>query len=150
VLTTLHAGGKFEGKGYTVSGGLHGVGVSVVNALSAKLVVEVERDGYQWRQTYERGKAGTKLIRGKPAKKTATTVTFWPDPEIFEDLEFKTDVLAQRLKELAYLTKGVAIVLRDDRLQPPTEETFRFTGGIADFVKALNTGRETLNRVIYF
>ena len=150
VLTTLHAGGKFEGKGYTVSGGLHGVGVSVVNALSEKLVVEVERDGHQWRQTYERGKATSKLIRGKAAKKTGTTVTFWPDPQIFEDLEFKTDILAQRLKELAYLTKGVAIVLRDDRGDPSVEETFRFTGGIADFVKALNTGREALNRVVYF
>jgi DNA gyrase subunit B len=150
VLTTLHAGGKFEGKGYTVSGGLHGVGVSVVNALSEKLVVEVHRDAHEWRQTYERGKSTSKLIKGKASKKTGTTVTFWPDPQIFEDLEFKTDILAQRLKELAYLTKGVAIILRDERVQPPAEETFRFTGGIADFVKALNTGRETLNRVVYF
>jgi len=150
VLTTLHAGGKFEGKGYTVSGGLHGVGVSVVNALSSKLVVEVHRDGHEWRQTYERGKATSKLQRGKASKKTGTTVTFWPDEQIFEDLDFKTDILAQRLKELAYLTKGVAIILRDERVEEPTEETFRFTGGIADFVKALNTGRETLNRVIYF
>jgi DNA gyrase subunit B len=150
VLTTLHAGGKFEGKGYVVSGGLHGVGVSVVNALSEKLVVEVWREGREWRQTYERGKPTSKLTKGKAAKKTGTTVTFWPDPQIFEDLEFKTDILAQRLKELAYLTKGVAIILRDDRTSPPAEETFRFTGGIADFVKALNTGRESLNRVIYF
>jgi len=150
VLTTLHAGGKFEGKGYTVSGGLHGVGVSVVNALSEKLFVEVSRDGHEFHQTYERGKAITKLVKGKTAKKTGTTVTFWPDPQIFEDLDFKTDILAQRLKELAYLTKGVSIILRDDRVEPATEETFRFTGGIADFVKALNTGREQLNRVIYF
>ena len=150
VLTTLHAGGKFEGKGYTVSGGLHGVGVSVVNALSEKLIVEVSREGNEWRQTYERGKATSKLQRGKAAKKTGTAVTFWPDPQIFEDLDFKTDILAQRLKELAYLTKGVSIVLRDDRKDPTGEETFRFTGGIADFVKALNTGRETLNRVVYF
>jgi DNA gyrase subunit B len=150
VLTTLHSGGKFEGKGYTVSGGLHGVGVSVVNALSSKLVVEIHRDGHEWRQTYERGKAMSKLMKGKASKKTGTTVTFWPDPEIFEDLEFKTDILAQRLKELAYLTKGVAIILRDERAEPPVEEGFRFTGGIADYVKALNTGRETLNRVIYF
>lgn len=150
VLTTLHAGGKFEGKGYAVSGGLHGVGVSVVNALSKRLEVEVLRDGHEWRQSYERGKPTTKLVKGKATKKAGTTVTFWPDPEIFEDLEFKTDVLAQRLKELAYLTKGVTIVLRDEREDPPAEETFRFTGGIADFVKALNTGRETLNRVVYF
>ena len=150
VLTTLHAGGKFEGKGYTVSGGLHGVGVSVVNALSKKLDVEVYRDGHEWRQSYERGKPITKLSKGKPTKKTGTTVTFWPDPDIFDELEFKSDILGQRLKELAYLTKGVQIVLRDERSTPPGEETFRFTGGIADFVKALNTGRETLNRVIYF
>jgi DNA gyrase subunit B len=150
VLTTLHAGGKFEGKGYVVSGGLHGVGVSVVNALSSKLVVEVNRDGHEWKQSYERGKATSKLQKGKAAKKTGTVVTFWPDPEIFDELDFKTDVLAQRLKELAYLTKGVAITLSDERTKPWTEETFRFTGGIADFVKALNTGRETLNRVVYF
>jgi DNA gyrase subunit B len=150
VLTTLHAGGKFEGKGYTVSGGLHGVGVSVVNALSKRLDVEVHRDGHEWRQSYERGKPITKLTKGKASKKTGTTVTFWPDPDIFDELEFKTDILAQRLKELAYLTKGVMIVLRDERPIPPEEENFRFTGGIADFVKALNTGRETLNRVIYF
>ena len=150
VLTTLHAGGKFEGKGYTVSGGLHGVGVSVVNALSEKLIVEIARDGANWRQTYERGKATSKLQRGKATQKTGTIVTFWPDPQIFEDLEFKTDTLAQRLKELAYLTKGVAIELRDERVDPPAQEMFRFTGGIADFVKALNTGRETLNRVVYF
>jgi DNA gyrase subunit B len=150
VLTTLHAGGKFEGKGYTVSGGLHGVGVSVVNALSEKLEVEVHRDNHEWHQTYERGKATSKLQKGKTSKKTGTIVTFWPDPQIFEDLDFKPDVLAQRLKELAYLTKGVAITLTDERTTPWTEETFRFTGGIADFVKALNTGRETLNRVVYF
>ncbi|MGH2786252.1 MAG: DNA topoisomerase (ATP-hydrolyzing) subunit B [Actinomycetota bacterium] len=150
VLTTLHAGGKFEGKGYTVSGGLHGVGVSVVNALSKRLDVEVSRDGHEWRQSYERGKPITKLSKGKASKKTGTTVTFWPDPDIFDELEFKTDILGQRLKELAYLTKGVQIVLRDERTSPPSEETYRFTGGIADFVKALNTGRETLNRVVYF
>jgi DNA gyrase subunit B len=150
VLTTLHAGGKFDGKGYTVSGGLHGVGVSVVNALSRRLDVEVMRDGHVWRQSFERGKPVTKLVRGKPTSRTGTTVRFWPDPEIFEELEFKADVLAQRLKELAYLTKGVQITLRDERTKPPTEQVFRYTGGIADFVKALNAGRETLNRPIFF
>src|ERR1051326_3866416 len=89
VLTVLHAGGKFDGKGYAVSGGLHGVGVSVVNALSEKLEVIVEREGFSWRQAYSRGKATMKLERGKPSKRTGTTVLFWPDPEIFEDLEFK-------------------------------------------------------------
>jgi DNA gyrase subunit B len=150
VLTVLHAGGKFDGKGYAVSGGLHGVGVSVVNALAEKLDVVVEREGFSWRQTYSRGKPTTKLERGKPSKRTGTTVVFWPDPDIFEDLEFKFDVLQQRLKELSYLTKGVAITLRDERKHPVQEEVYRASGGIADMVKALNTGRETLNKVIYF
>jgi DNA gyrase subunit B len=150
VLTVLHAGGKFDGKGYAVSGGLHGVGVSVVNALSEKLEVVVAREGYEWRQTYTRGKSTMKLERGKSTKRSGTTVNFWPDPQIFEDLEFKFDVLAQRLKELSYLTKGVSIVLRDERTHPHQEETWKASGGIADMVKALNTGRETLNKPVYF
>ena len=107
VLTTLHAGGKFGGKSYQVSGGLHGVGVSVVNALSERLEVEVVRDGKLWRQEYKRGKPLAKLKAVKPAKRTGTTVTFWPDPEIFTDeREFKFDTLAQRLREMAFLTKA--------------------------------------------
>jgi DNA gyrase subunit B len=150
VLTTLHAGGKFGGKGYVVSGGLHGVGVSVVNALSERLEVEVHRDGFRWDMAFSRGKATQKLTKGKPSSKTGTTVTFWADPQIFDEIEFKTDVLAQRLKELSYLTKGVTIVLLDERTSPAEEQTFRATGGIADMVKALNTGREALNKVAYF
>ncbi|MFA5890619.1 MAG: DNA topoisomerase (ATP-hydrolyzing) subunit B [Actinomycetota bacterium] len=150
VMTVLHAGGKFGGSGYAVSGGLHGVGVSVVNALSERLNVEVHRDGYEWTQSYARGKPQEKLRKGKASKRNGTTVRFWPDPEIFEDLEFKADVLSQRLKELAYLTKGITITLADQRVDPPVVETWRAQGGIADFVKALNVGRETLNRPVHF
>src|SRR5687768_12916233 len=152
VLTTLHAGGKFEGKGYQVSGGLHGVGVSVVNALSERLTDEVVRDGKQWFQEYERGRPLAKLKAVKPAKRTGTTVSFWPDDQIFtEDTEFKFDTLAQRLREMAFLTKGLEIRLIDHRVEPAQEETFKYTGGIVDFVKHLNTSREPVNkRVAYF
>ncbi len=152
VLTTLHAGGKFEGKGYQVSGGLHGVGVSVVNALSERLEVEVVRDGKQWYQEYERGRPLAKLKAVKPAKRTGTTVSFWPDPEIFtEEREFKFDTLAQRLREMAFLNKGLEIRLTDQRTEPETKETFRYTGGIVDFVKHLNANRDEVNkRVAYF
>jgi len=151
VMTVLHAGGKFGGKGYQVSGGLHGVGVSVVNALSKRVEVEVMRDGHEWTQSFERGAPIHKLKKGKATKKTGTVVRFWPDPEVFEEtLELKTDVLAQRLKELAYLTGGVQITLVDHRKDPSEEQAWKATGGIADFVKALSTGRETLNRVIHF
>ncbi len=150
VMTVLHAGGKFGGGGYQVSGGLHGVGVSVVNALSQKLEVEVHRDGFVHTAAFERGKIVQKTTKGKPSKRTGTTVRFWPDPLMFEEtLEFKSDVLAQRLKELAYLTRGVTITLTDQRKDPPETQTWKATGGIADFVKALNTGRETLNKVIH-
>ena len=152
VLTTLHAGGKFGGKGYQVSGGLHGVGVSVVNALSEKLEVEVVRDGKQWHQEYKRGRPKEKLKAVKPAKRTGTTITFWPDPEIFtEDREFKFDTLAQRMREMAFLNKSLEIRLIDQRVEPKVEETFRYTGGIVDFVKHLNGAREPVNkRVAYF
>ena len=149
VLTTLHAGGKFGGKSYQVSGGLHGVGVSVVNALSERLEVEVVRDGKLWRQEYKRGKPLAKLKAVKPAKRTGTTVTFWPDPEIFTDeREFKFDTLAQRLREMAFLTKALEINLIDHRTEPPQQEKFRYTGGIVDFVKHLNSAREPVNKRI--
>jgi len=150
VMTVLHAGGKFGGGGYQVSGGLHGVGVSVVNALSSKLEVEVHRDGYVWHASFTRGRTVQKTTKGKPTKRTGTTVRFWPDAQMFEEtLEFKADILAQRLKELAYLTRGVTITLTDHRKEPPAVQTWKASGGIADFVKALNTGRETLNKVVY-
>jgi DNA gyrase subunit B len=149
VMTTLHAGGKFGGKGYQVSGGLHGVGVSVVNALSERLEVEVARDGRLWRQKFERGTPSGKLTPTKPAKRTGTTVAFWPDPEIFTDeREFKFDTLAQRLREMAFLNRGLEIRLVDHRIEPEVKETFRYTGGIVDFVRHLNTSREPVNKRI--
>jgi DNA gyrase subunit B len=147
VLTVLHAGGKFGGGGYAISGGLHGVGVSVVNALSQKLVVEVQRDGFTWTQSYERGKRLSPLKKGKPTKKTGTTVTFWPDPEIFvETLEFKRETLAERMRELSFLNKGAEITLTDER--DGHKEVFRATGGLVDFVKYLAQGKETVHRII--
>ncbi|HXF36791.1 MAG TPA: DNA topoisomerase (ATP-hydrolyzing) subunit B [Actinomycetota bacterium] len=149
VLTTLNAGGKFGGAGYRISGGLHGVGVSVVNALSERMVAEVMRDGFVWRQTYARGKATSKLQKAKPTKKTGTVITFWPDPQIFtEDRTFRRDVLAERLQELAFLTKGLEIHLVDEREDPPAKEVFKATGGLADFIRHLSVGKETLHRVI--
>ncbi|MDQ3955048.1 MAG: DNA topoisomerase (ATP-hydrolyzing) subunit B [Actinomycetota bacterium] len=152
VLTTLHAGGKFEGKGYQVSGGLHGVGVSVVNALSERLEVEVVRDGKQWRQAYERGRPLAKLKAIKPAKRTGTTVSFWPDHKIFtEERDFRFDTLAQRMREMAFLNRGLEIRLTDHRVEPVQEEVFRYNGGIVDFVKHLNASRGVMNnRVVYF
>ena len=150
VLTVLHAGGKFGGKGYAVSGGLHGVGVSVVNALSERCEVEVHRGGHVWETAFSRGKNTRKLEKTGAAKDTGTTVRFWPDPQIFSEIEFKFDILAQRLRELSYLTKGVTIVLRDERTDEIEEETFIAAGGIADMVKALNAGREGLNKMVHF
>jgi len=149
VLTTLNAGGKFGGDGYRISGGLHGVGVSVVNALSEKLVVQVMREGGSWTQTYARGKATTKLTKGKPSRKTGTIITFWPDPEIFvEGVEFDSRMLAERLQEHAFLTKGVEIQLIDEREAKPVKQVFKASGGIADFVKHLATGKETIHTKI--
>jgi DNA gyrase subunit B len=146
VLTTLNAGGKFGGEGYRISGGLHGVGVSVVNALSEKLVVQVMRDGGSWTQTYARGKATTKLTKGKATRKTGTIITFWPDPEIFvEGVEFDSRMLAERLQEHAFLTKGVEIQLIDEREGKPEKQVFKASGGLADFVKHLATGKETIH-----
>jgi DNA gyrase subunit B len=146
VLTTLNAGGKFGGGGYRISGGLHGVGVSVVNALSERLIVAVERDGFQWGQEYSRGKSTGKLVKGKPSKRTGTAVTFWPDPQIFtEGTDFKREVLAERLQELSFLTRGVEITLIDERESPAVKETFKATGGLSDFVKHLAVGKEVLH-----
>ena len=152
VLTTLHAGGKFGGKGYQVSGGLHGVGVSVVNALSERLEVEVARNGKLHRQEYERGRPQAPLKVVKPAKRTGTTVAFWPDPLIFTDeREFRYDTLAQRMREMAFLNRGLEIRLIDRRVSPEASDTFRYTGGIVDFVKHINTSRDAVNkRIAYF
>jgi DNA gyrase subunit B len=151
VLTILHAGGKFGGEGYKVSGGLHGVGLSVVNALSKWLVVEVGRDGKVHTQRYEYGKPVTKLETKGKAKASGTTITFMPDDGIFEEVDFSFDTLAQHMRETAFLNKGLKIDMRDERQTPPEERTFRYTGGLIDFVKHLNASKEALHRkVVYF
>ena len=151
VLTTLHAGGKFDAKSYAVAGGLHGVGVSVVNALSRRLTVEVARDRFTWRQEYERGHPKNKLQKGKPTTKRGTIVTFWPDPEVFEETNFKRETLAERLQEQAFLVGGVEMALVDERVKPSAKAVFRATGGLADFVKHLSQGKEPIQqRIIHF
>ncbi len=151
VLTVLHAGGKFGGDGYKVSGGLHGVGVSVVNALSAKLVVQVKRDGQIWTQEYERGKPLAPLAPSGRSKSTGTTITFWPDDQIFEEVRFDYDTLATRFRETAFLNKNLKIILVDERELEPRREEFRYAGGIIDFVKYINENKDTLhNKVIFF
>ena len=146
VFTILHAGGKFGGGGYKVSGGLHGVGASVVNALSTHLEVTIYHEGKIYRQRYERGKVVYKLkvIGECDPKKTGTTVTFLPDSEIFEETVFDFNVLKQRLHEMAFLTKNIKIVLRDDRPEEPIEKTFHYEGGIKEFVTYLNKGKTPL------
>ncbi len=150
VLTTLHAGGKFgDGGGYKVSGGLHGVGVSVVNALSERLELRISRDGQVWSQDYERGKPQGPLTAGAPAKETGTTLTFQPDPEIFEEVEFDFETLAERLRETAFLTRGLKIELVDERGQT-NSVSFQYEGGIEDFVRHLNENKDTLHRKTIF
>jgi DNA gyrase subunit B len=147
VLTVLHAGGKFGGGGYAISGGLHGVGVSVVNALSEKLEVEVRRDGAIHTMAFARGKVTKKLAKGKAAQKTGTLIRFWPDPEVFtETVDFRKEILAERLHELSFLNKGVEIQLIDER--DKSKEIFKANGGLVDFVKYLGQGKETVNRII--
>ena len=145
VFTVLHAGGKFGGGGYKVSGGLHGVGASVVNALSQWLEVEIYRDGHIYNQRYERGKSMYPLkVKGDcPADMHGTRVTFLPDPEIFEETVFDYDTLKVRLRETAFLTKNLKIILRDDR-EEKQEKTFHYEGGIKEFVNYLNKGGESL------
>ncbi len=146
VMTRLHAGGKFDTNVYKVSGGLHGVGVSVVNALSEHLELEIWRDGYTWEQEYERGRPKAPLQRkGKAGRKTGTKITFKPDPTIFESTEFNFDTLAQRLRQLAFLNKGLRITLTDERVDPPKEHEFCYTGGIAEFIRHLNRGKTVLH-----
>jgi DNA gyrase subunit B len=150
VLTTLHAGGKFgDGGGYKVSGGLHGVGISVVNALSERLDLEIWREGAVWTQSYERGKPLSKLKKGRAVKSTGTTITFWPDPEIFEEVDFDFDILSERLRETAFLTRGLRVELVDERGEGRKVE-FLYKGGIADFVKHLNESKDPLHRKIIF
>ncbi len=149
VLTILHAGGKFGGEGYKVSGGLHGVGVSVVNALSEWLEVEVRRNGSVYYQRYERGIPVTELNETGKSDSTGTKITFKPDPEIFEETVFEFNILSQRLRELSYLNRGVKIVLRDEAAQ--SEKVFQHDGGIIDFVLHLNKNKDVIHpKPIYF
>ncbi len=150
VLTKLHAGGKFGGDGYKVSGGLHGVGVSVVNALSEKLHVEVRRDGHVYRQEYVRGEPVTKIQKGESTKNHGTVITFYPDPEIFEDIDYKYEILASRMREMAFLNKGLNIVLLDRRDGQEKKEVFQFKGGIVDFVKYLCEKKDILHKKIIY
>ena len=148
-LTTLNAGGKFGGGGYRISGGLHGVGVSVVNALSEKMTADIQREGFSWHQEYGRGRSTTKLIKGKASTKTGTTIRFWPDPEIFtETTEFKREQLTERLRELAFLNAGLEIHLLDEREDPVHKDVYRYNDGLKDFVKYLNGSKDVIHKPI--
>jgi len=153
VLTMLHAGGKFGGQGYKVSGGLHGVGVSVVNALSAWLELDIYVDGFHWHQRFERGVPVTPLEKLEKRDKnapTGTTVSFMPDPNVFEEVEYDYRVLAQRLRETAFLTKNLRIELIDERAEGETT-VFQYAGGVRDFVDYINRDKDPVHRtVIYF
>ncbi|WP_433248168.1 DNA topoisomerase (ATP-hydrolyzing) subunit B [Streptosporangium sp. CA-135522] len=146
VLTVLHAGGKFDSKSYAVSGGLHGVGVSVVNALSSKLEVEIRRDGHHWRQSYAETRPTHPLVKGKPTEETGTSITFWADATIFETTTWSFETLSRRFQEMAFLNKGLTISLRDERPDhvngEPKEVIYHYEGGLSDFVTHLNSKKE--------
>lgn len=150
VMTKLHAGGKFDKKIYKVSGGLHGVGISVTNALSKELIVEVKRNGKLYQQTYQYGKPVTelKIIGNADLKETGTTVKFLPDEKIFSVTEFSFEILSSRLRELAFLNKGVKIVIEDEKTEKKNE--FQYGGGIISFVEYLNKNKNPLHKIIYF
>ena len=167
VLTILHAGGKFGGGGYAVSGGLHGVGVSVVNALSSRLEAEIKRSGYVWRQSYVRGVPQQELTRGEETDESGTTVTFWADDQIFETLVYDFEILSRRFQEMAFLNRGLTLSLRDEREKPIPDEgdvmeedkalvgvqevSYKYDGGIADFVRHLNNKKGPAHpNVIWF
>ena len=150
VMTQLHAGGKFGGDSYAVSGGLHGVGVSVVNALSKRLEVEVVRDGWRHRQSYERGLPTAPLERVGKARGHGSTVAFWPDPDIFEETEFRFETLSNRMREMAFLNAGLRITLTDERGEGKSE-VYEYAGGIRDFVAHINATKEPVHpQIIYF
>ncbi len=153
VLTTLHAGGKFDSQSYAVSGGLHGVGVSVVNALSTRLDVEIRKDGYVWRQSYENSQPVTPVTRGEQTSETGTIITFWPDDSIFETTEWSFETLSRRMQEMAFLNRGLSITMTDERPEhitpdAPSVVTFRYDGGIADFVTYLNATKEPVHESV--
>jgi len=163
ILTVLHAGGKFDSQAYAVSGGLHGVGVSVVNALSYRLEVEIERDGFVWSQPYEDQKPAAPLKKGAASKNTGTTVSFWADPKIFETTTYSFETISRRLQEMAFLNKGLTIVLRDERAEKVVDQddeatvkdkphqkeiTYHYAGGIADFVAHLNASKSPIHKTV--
>jgi DNA gyrase subunit B len=163
ILTVLHAGGKFDGKAYAVSGGLHGVGVSVVNALSHRLEVEIERDGFRWTQPYVNQHPAAPLKKGDKTNRTGTTVTFWADPEIFETTTYSFETISRRLQEMAFLNKGLTINLRDERPDQVVDEDaapspkqkkqvkevqYHYPGGIGDFVRHLNATKSPLHKSV--
>jgi DNA gyrase subunit B len=150
VLTVLHAGGKFGEGGYKVSGGLHGVGVSVVNALSEQLHVEVRRDGFKWTQDFVRGVPQADLAKGEPTTETGTTITFLPDAEVFETLDFDFATLEQRLRETAFLTRGLRIGIEDERGEGNRKANFHYEGGIEDFVAFLNENKDPIQKKVVF
>ncbi len=148
VLTTLHAGGKFGGTSYAVSGGLHGVGLSVVNALSTRLDVVIKRNGYVWSQPYVMSRPAEPLHRGVESRETGTTITFWADETIFETVTYSYETLSRRLQEMAFLNRGLTISMRDEREETPTETTWMYEGGIEDFVRHLNATKEPLHKSV--
>jgi DNA gyrase subunit B len=148
VLTTLHAGGKFDGKSYAVSGGLHGVGAAVVNALSTRLDVAIERDGFHWSQRYENSKPVTPLIKGGPSRKHGSSITFWADPAIFEDTTYSFETITRRLQEMAFLNRGLSITARDEREETSKEVVYQYKGGIADFVRHLNATKTEIHKSV--
>ena len=152
VMTKLHAGGKFDSNSYKVSGGLHGVGVSCVNALSEALHLEIWRDGFTWEQDYAAGIPKAPLVKaGKAGKRTGTKITFKPDSSIMDATKFNFDTLATRLRELAFLNRGLTITLTDEREEPARNAEFHFSGGIAEFIQHLNKGKNLLHdKPIYF
>jgi DNA gyrase subunit B len=155
VLTTLHAGGKFDGKSYAVSGGLHGVGVSVVNALSTRLDVEVRLEGHVWRQKYEMSRPTAPISRDEPTEETGTQVTFWPDDTIFETVEWNFETLSRRLQEMAFLNRGLSITFQDERPGhangEPRVVIYHYEGGIEDFVRHINASKDAVhNSVVAF
>jgi DNA gyrase subunit B len=148
IFTTLHAGGKFDGKSYAVSGGLHGVGAAVVNALSSRLEVEIERDGFHWTQSYANSKPITQVIKGAPSRKHGSTVTFWADPAIFESTTYSFELITRRLQEMAFLNRGLSITIRDERDETPNEVTYMYKGGIEDFVRHLNATKVEIHKSV--
>ncbi|MGW6443701.1 DNA topoisomerase (ATP-hydrolyzing) subunit B [Lentzea sp. NPDC055074] len=161
VMTKLHAGGKFDSDSYAVSGGLHGVGISVVNALSTAVDLEIKNAGHVWTQRYEASKPAHELRKGEPTTETGTTVTFWADPEIFETTEYNVETIARRLQEMAFLNKGITIILRDERVSEADEEAdaeghkaavkervFHYPGGLEDFVRHINHTREAVHQKV--